>query len=94
MKKIICALMLSAAAVSVPAFADEKAAAPAAEAAPAAMSTATTPIGDILDNPAAKAIVEKYLPGFSSHPQTDMIKDEIRAKIDADFAALATTKPA
>jgi para-nitrobenzyl esterase len=83
-------------------------AAPAAAAPAAALSTATTTIGDIIDNSAAKAIVEKYLPGFSTHPQIDMarsftlkavqsfrpdmISDEALAKIDADFAALAAPK--
>jgi para-nitrobenzyl esterase len=92
------AAMAQSAAPAVPA--------PAAPA--AALSTATTTIGDIIDNPAAKAIVEKYLPGFSSHPQIDMarsftlkavqsfrpdmISDELLAKIDADFAALAAPK--
>ena len=44
---------------------------PAATAAPAAapFSTATTTIADLLANPAAKAVIEKHLPGFSAHPQ-------------------------
>jgi len=31
-----------------------------------------TPIAELLANPAAKAIVEKHLPGFSSHPSIGM----------------------
>ncbi len=31
-----------------------------------------TPIADLLANPAAKAIVDKHLPGFSSHPSIGM----------------------
>lgn len=106
MKSAVAALMLSAALVAMPATADEKAA--SAEATKPAFSTASTTIGDILDNADAKAVVEKHLPGFSSHPQIDMarsftlkavqgfqpdiITDEILAKIDADFAALAAPK--
>ena len=68
------------------------------------MSTAETTIGDLLDNPAAKAVVDKYMPGFSTNPQIDMargmtfkqiqqfapdqIKDELLAKIDADLTKL------
>ena len=43
-------------------------AAPAA-AATARFSTATTTIGDLLANPAARAIVDRHLPGLASHPQ-------------------------
>jgi hypothetical protein len=105
MKHPIAALLLGAAIISVPATAEDKAAAPAAEAAKSAFSTAETTIGDILDNAEAKAIVEKHMPGFSAHPQIEMargfslkavqsfqpdqITDELLAKIDADFTALA-----
>lgn len=104
MKFVVAALALGAAVIAVPAQAEEAAAASAAEAAKPAFSTTATPIGDILDNPDAKAVVEKFLPGFSAHPQIDMarsftlkavqsfqpdmITDEILAKIDADFAAI------
>lgn len=110
MKFVIAALALGAAALVAPAHAEEKASAPAAEAAKPAFSSATTPIGDILDNAEAKAVVEKHLPGFSSHPQIDMARgftlkavqsfqpdmltDEVLAKIDADFAALSAPKAA
>jgi len=43
--------------------------APAATAASAAKFTIdATPISDLLADAAAKAIIEKHLPGFSSHP--------------------------
>jgi hypothetical protein len=108
MKHSIAALLLGAAIISAPAMAEDKAAAPAAEAAKSAFTTAATTIGDILDNAEAKAIVEKHMPGFSAHPQIEMargfslkavqsfqpdkITDELLAKIDADFATLAAKK--
>ena len=68
------------------------------------MSTAETTIGDLLANPDSKAIVDKYMPGFSGNPQIEMakgmtfkqiqqfapdqIKDELLAKIDADLTKL------
>jgi len=62
MKTIAFAAALAAAAVAAPAFAQEPAA-PAPAAAPAGkMSVETTPIGDIIKNPEAKAVLEKVLP--------------------------------
>lgn len=71
----------------------------------AAMSTAETDIGTLMDNPAAKAILDKYLPGFTANDQVQMarpmtlkaiqqyspdtITDDKLAKIDADLAALS-----
>ena len=108
MNRSIAALFLGAAIFSTPVQAEDKAAVPTAEAAKPAFSTASTTVGDILDNAETKAIVEKHLPGFSSHPQIEMargfslkavqgfapdqITDEALAKIDADFAALAEKK--
>jgi hypothetical protein len=109
MNRNFAALALAATIFASSAQAEDKAAAPmTAEAAKPAFSTATTTIGDILDNAEAKAIVEKHLPGFSSHPQIDQargfslkvvqgfapdqITDELLAKIDADFAAMAAKK--
>lgn len=104
MKFVVAAMVLGAVAMIAPVHAEEKQASAAAEAPKTAFSTAATPIGEILDNAEAKAVVEKHLPGFSSHPQIDMarsftlkavqgfqpemITDELLAKIDADFAAL------
>lgn len=33
-----------------------------------------TPIGTLLDNPQAKAIVEQYIPGASTNPMVAMVK--------------------
>jgi hypothetical protein len=85
-------------------FADE-AVKPVAEASAAPFSTATTPLGDILDNPAACAIVDKYVPDMSKSDQIDLARamtlqdiqmyspdaltDEVLEKMDAEFAKLA-----
>jgi hypothetical protein len=71
-------------------------------------STADTDLGTLLDDAAARAIVDKYLPGFSANEQIDMarsltlkalqqyspdtISDQALAKIDADFATLPVRK--
>lgn len=71
-------------------------------------SSADTPIGDLLDNPAARAIVEKYLPEVVHGDQIDMargmtlvgiqpyapetVTDEVLKKIDAELAALPKPK--
>jgi hypothetical protein len=82
----------------------------AAEPAPAAsppvsaahLNTASSTIGDLLDNPAAHAVLEKYLPQIANgderaRPMTlkalqgyapDMVTDAVLAKIDAELAAL------
>ncbi len=61
-------------------------------------------LGDLLDNQASKAILEKHLPGISTHPQIAMgrgfplktvagfsgglINDEALEKVDADLKSL------
>lgn len=57
--------------------------APAATPAPAARhyTTADTDIGTFLDDPAAKAVVDKYLPGFSSNDQIEMARGMTLAAI-------------
>ena len=73
-------------------------------AAGAPYTTADTTIGSLLDDPAAKAILDKHMPGFSGNPQVEMarsmtlkqiqgfapdqISDEVLAKVDADLKAL------
>jgi para-nitrobenzyl esterase len=103
--------LAATAALSAQISAEEpKAAAPAATAAAAhpLFTTANTTIGDILDDPAAKAIVEKHLPGFSANDNIDMARpmtmraiqqfaadkltDEVLNNIDADLAKLAPAK--
>jgi hypothetical protein len=85
------------------------AAEPAAASAPAAaLSTSTTSIGTLLDNPTTKAIVTKYLPDLVSNPQIEMargmtlkqiqsyssdtVTDEVLGKIDAELAKLPVQK--
>ena len=70
----------------------------------AAYSSNTTEIGALLDDPAAKAILEKHVPGMTTNDQVDMaramtlkdiqqyspdqITDKVLAEIDADLAKL------
>ncbi|MFT4026788.1 MAG: hypothetical protein QM676_08315 [Novosphingobium sp.] len=77
---------------------------PSAAFAGAPMTTATTDIGTLLDNPAAKAVLEKHLPALVSNPQfaqarsltlkavqgyaPDMLPDSKLAAIDAELAKL------
>ena len=96
--------------VAAPAFAAPTpapaptATAAAAPAATTKFSTTETDLGTILDNPAAKAIVEKNIPGFTTNEQVDMargmtlkdvqqyaadqVTDAKLAAIDAEFAKL------
>ena len=68
-------------------------------------TTGSTLVGVILDDPEARDIVDKYLPGFSTHPDIgqgrgftlnfmqkfdrNTITDQVLANINADFEALA-----
>jgi hypothetical protein len=74
----------------------------------AAYTTADTDIGTLLDDPAAKAVLEKILPGFATNPQIDMARsmtmksiqqyaadtltDEKLAAVDAELAKLPAKK--
>lgn len=96
------ALGVIGAAPALAADAPAKAATPTAK---PAYSTTQTPIGDLLDDPAAKAILVKDLPGLVDDQRIDMargmtlkqvqtyapqqITDEKLAAVDADFAKLA-----
>jgi lipoprotein-anchoring transpeptidase ErfK/SrfK len=66
MKTLALAAALAVAAIAAPAFAQAPAAsapaAPAAAAPAGKISVETTPIGDIIKNPDAKATLEKALP--------------------------------
>jgi hypothetical protein len=83
--------------------------APAATEAPTAHYTSeATAIGDLLDDPAAKAVLDKHIPALSGNPQiemaramtlkqiqgfaADVVTDEVLAKIDADLAKLPAKK--
>jgi hypothetical protein len=108
---LLTAALLTAA---LPATANATAAEPAKSAAPAPVaaapaakarySTADTEIGTLLDDPAAKAIIEKHIPGMTTNEQIEMarsmtlkaiqtyapddVTDERLARIDAEFAQL------
>ncbi|WP_260610640.1 hypothetical protein [Sphingomonas sp. IC081] len=80
----------------------------AAAAVAPAFSTSDSSIGTLLDNPATKAILQKYLPDLVSNPQIEMargmtlkqiqsysadtVTDEVLAKIDADLAKVPAPK--
>ena len=101
----LAVLAASTAAVAQPAA--TPAAAPAAAAADH-YSTSATPIGTLLDDPAAKAVLVKYIPAVVSNPQIDMargmtlkdtqqyapdmVSDDTLAKIDAELAKLPAKK--
>ena len=76
----------------------------AAQAPAPAYSVAATTIGELLDNPATKAVLNKYIPEVVSHPQIDQgrpmtlpqiveyapqLTPELLAKIDADLKTVA-----
>ena len=81
---------------------------PPKTAAHAVYTTADTDIGTLLDDPAARAVVDKHVPGFSSGDQIDMARgmtlraiqqfaadtltDKVLAEIDADLAKLPAKK--
>lgn len=104
--------ILAAALLAAPLVASAQSGPPAkpadASAPAAAFNTATTPLGDILDNPAAKAVVQRHLPDLMANEQinmarsltlkglqsyaADQVTDKALAAIDADFAKLPATK--
>lgn len=72
-------LIISLIALAAPAMAADTPVAPApAAAAPAASasgySVENTDIGTLLDDPAAKAVVEANFPGMTTNPQIDMAR--------------------
>jgi len=105
---ISAALALTALSSAAIAAEPAKTAAPAAAtpAVPATpkYTTADTEIGTLLDDPAARAILDKLVPEMTSNDQIDMARamtlksiqayapddltDELLAKIDAEFAKL------
>ena len=64
MRAIVCAAVLAASAVGLPAAAADTADGPTSASAPAMYSVQTTPIADILKSARAKAVLEKELPGL------------------------------
>lgn len=100
------------AVVATPAILSAQTAAPAATtdtAKKAAYSTNSTEIGTLLDDPAARVVLDKYIPGMTTSDQVDMargmtlkdiqqyspdqITDQMLASMDAEFAKLPA-KPA
>ncbi len=109
-KHIIVALTALALGSGASAAAPSKPAVATPSAAPAAAhyTTADTDIGTLLDDPASKAILTKYLPDLVKSDQidmargmtlrsiqqysSDMITDQKLAAIDADLAKLPAKK--
>lgn len=105
MKQALIALALLSA--SAPAFAADTAPA-AAPAAKPAFSTTDSQIGTLIDNPATKAVLMKYMAPLVDSPQIDMaramtlrqiqtfapdkITDDLLSKVDADLAAVPAAK--
>lgn len=99
MKSLVLALALVATAAPAVALAET---APAQ--ASAAWSTKTTPLGELIANPATQAVLEKHIPGISKNPEIEPVKglplkaiqqyapdrlpDSLLDAIDADLAAL------
>ena len=101
----VAALLLSAAPAA--AFA-QATPAPAATPAATGYSVEDTDLGTLLDDPAAKAVLDKHMPGFSSNPQIDMarsmtlkgiqqyapdkITDKVLSDIQVDLSKLPVKK--
>lgn len=102
MKLILIAVAVAAATLSAaPAIAADAAATAPAK---AAFSTADTTIGDLLDNAATKAVLEKHVPAMVGNAQIEMargmtlkqiqafagdgLSDDVLARIDVDLAAI------
>ncbi|WP_188770916.1 hypothetical protein [Novosphingobium endophyticum] len=104
MRTYFASLLVAAAGLTgMTAHADDSAV--AAPTAKAAYNTAETPLGDLLDDPAAKAVLQKHLPDLISGDgiamargmtlkalqgyAADQVTDEKLAAIDADLQKLA-----
>jgi para-nitrobenzyl esterase len=72
--RIMIAAALIASAVPAAAFAQAAPATAPAAAAATGYSVEDTDIGTLLDDPAAKAVVDKHIPGFSTKDQIDMAR--------------------
>ena len=109
MRAFIIAATFAASIVSVSAMA-QSVPSPAAVTSPAAVAytTAKTRIGTLLDDPAARAILDKHIPGFSGGESIDMarsmtlkaiqqyapeaVTDKALENIDADLSKLVAKK--
>ncbi|MCP3735926.1 hypothetical protein M9979_13705 [Sphingomonas sp. RP10(2022)] len=100
----VAALLLAPATLAHAQTAKAPAAAPTTAASAGRYSVATTEIGTLLDDPAAKAVIEKHIPGMTTNEQVDMARamtlkdiqqyspdqltDKVLAETDADLAKL------
>lgn len=99
--RLLLAVALAATPVSVTAAEPTP---PVASTSASVYSVEDTDIGTLLDDPAARAILDKQIPGMTTNPQIEMarsftlrqiqqfaadqVTDDVLAKIDADFKAL------
>jgi hypothetical protein len=72
MKKTLLAAIAGLSLAAAASVATAQDAAPAAAA--AAPSVESTPIVELVDNPATKAVLDKHVPGVAEHPSYDMFK--------------------
>lgn len=105
LKKVAIALILVL-ATAAPVLAETPATAAAEK--KQAYSTAETTLGVLLEDPAAKAIIDKHIPGLTDNPSISMaagmtlkalqamagdkVTDEMLAAVDADFKAMQAAK--
>ena len=108
MRALIVAAALVGSLVSLSALAQAQSSTAATPAAKQTYTTADTEIGTLLDDPAARAVLDKRVPTVSKGDRIDMarsmtlkslqqyapdtITDQVLADIDADFAKLAAAK--
>lgn len=104
LRRAFAALAVLSVSIAAAAVAAEPA--PVTSAAPANYNSSDSQIGALLDDPAAKAVLQRHLPQLVSSAQIDMarsmtlkqiqgysghmISDDVLAKIDADLAKLLT----
>jgi hypothetical protein len=107
-KTLQSACFILAAGVLAPFIAHAQAPAPAPAANTAHYSVENTDIGTLLDDPAAKTVIDKHMPGFSTRNGIDMARsmtlksvqqyagdtmsDKVLADIQADFNKLPAKK--
>ncbi len=100
---LVLAIAVPMAFAALPAAA-QQAGAPAAATAPSGYTTTATPIGTLLDDADAKAVLDKNVPGLTTNPQIDMARgmtlkdiqsyaaeqltDDVLKKIDVDLATI------
>ena len=106
MLKTVAIALTLVLANATPAMAET--AAPAAAETKPVYSTAETTLGVLLEDPAAKAVIDKHIPGLTDNPSISMaagmtlkalqamagdkITDEMLAAVDADFKAMQAAK--